>query len=157
MKPFYLFVDYDGVLINWRTHFKEFDSHLIKELNWAFNFHKFDTVVMVPISSCTYSKEREFKDAIMDTNRFVWNPTEWAIPEDNCKRDRATGIKQYLKRHNVDDRYYMVLDDEQSADYAYSNVRHIKTDMYDGITHNNYKQLCNYLDFLQTREEMGFK
>ena len=143
IEHLYVFVDYDGVVktyAEWfptyiQRHSEPFSHSMINVLSFlAWEAHL--PAYFIPMSSTpgNYSKEEletMFRDVYHIDNLFL-HPE---IPIAPVRTNRHSFVKEILQKYQV--KYHLIFDDE---DFWYQNqdLNYIKTDTYDGITHNAF-------------------
>lgn len=168
---FFLFMDFDGVLASWEDWLcsnkningKNYDcinNRKIKAVDIICSRYPNINFYFIPVSSWSRvfklknNLKQYFEDNKIENLKIYdshhWIDDRYEIPGFKTRHLRVANILQFLREENgldyISNKNYMIFDDEQSDVYSYFNLRHICSDLYDGLMQKHFDEFCNYLE-----------
>ncbi len=154
----YMFIDYDGVVktyAEWlpnynRRQIAPFSHSMIRILSyfaWRANLPAY----FIPISSTPGSYNKAELKTMFEQEYGVYNlelhPQEPIVP---VRLNRQDYVKNILQKYDV--QYHLILDDEFLW-YEHENLNYFRTDTYEGIKHDTFCKICNWIETINPLTE----
>ena len=153
----YMFIDYDGVVktyAEWLPNYARrkqapFSHSMIRILSyfaWCANLPAY----FIPISSSPgdYSKEelKTMFEQEYGVHNLELHPLEPIVP---VRQNRQDFVKSILQKYGV--KYHLILDDEFMW-YENQNLNYFRTDCYDGIKHDTFCEICDWIKTIKLKK-----
>lgn len=170
MNKYFLFFDFDGVLVSWRDwnlqyfdpqkeesitqrHINQLDNKVLKTIDAMVPTFNGD-VYFIPTSSwCHIFNNLDIMQQLFQQlnlkNLKVWTSEPVCKTSGIHKKDTAHGhlsrplfIKDFIRKYRPKD--YLIFDDEYFEGYIKLCLKYIPCDVYEGITHKGFEMFMNY-------------